>query len=374
MSAKAQSAVNAEDVKLTFDTLQTSEGFGTVTVVLPFELEQSVASQVGKTVLALYVGEQAPANRHLPGMAGRYAVVDGNLVFTPRFAPEPGLSYTAVFDAQGFNQLFGGYPPLPLLPQSVYQLSQYIAPEAELQQGEVTSIYPRLNILPQNVLRFYVYFSQPMSFDNPYDYLSIVNQDNAVVKTSFVEFRQGLWDQSRTRLTVFIHPGRIKRGVGPNLTQGPVFIQGQRYRLKVDQRFKTLDGMALSADFEKTFEIGAPVYEKLNLARWQLVLPPVNSQQRLVIKPERALDPLISVQMITLVNRNTGMPIDVNFTVDAAGVNLFVQPDSPWLAGEYQLKFESKLEDLSGNTPAWAFDSETPVNPSTHDYSMTFSL
>lgn len=369
-----------QTVELTFDVLQTSEDFGTVTVALPFELDQRVASDVGKTgadlktVLALYVGTQVPVKGYFPGMAGRYAVVDGDLVFTPSFGPEPGQSYTVVFNAQAFSRLFGGYP---VLPQPIYQLSQTIAAEEEYQQGEVSKIYPTPSILPQNVLRFYVYFSQPMSFDNPYDYLSIIDQDNEPVNTPFVEFRQGLWDQTRTRLTVFIHPGRIKRGVGPHVKQGPVFKQGQRYRLKVDKRFKTLDGVALITDFEKTFAIDAPVYQKLNVAHWQLVLPPVDSQQKLVITPERALDPHIAVQMITLVNRKTGEPIDVDFTVGASGLNLFVEPNSPWLAGEYQLQFDSKLEDLSGNTPAWAFDSEIPVTPSTwqlDEYLIAFSL
>lgn len=66
----------------------------------------------------------------------------------------------------------------------------------------MATILPLTDTVPQNMLRFYLYFSQPMSIDDPYKYLSLLHSDGREVHDAFVEFSQGLWDKDRTRLTV----------------------------------------------------------------------------------------------------------------------------------------------------------------------------
>ena len=70
-------------------------------------------------------------------------------------------------------------------------------------------------MLPENLLKFYVHFSAPMSRGNIYDYIRLLNADGKQVELPFLEIDEELWDDSLTRLTLFIDPGRIKRGVLP---------------------------------------------------------------------------------------------------------------------------------------------------------------
>lgn len=45
----------------------------------------------------------------------------------------------------------------------------------------------------------------------------------------------GLWDPEGRRLTLFLHPGRIKRGVAMHEALGLALRPGRRYRLVVDR-------------------------------------------------------------------------------------------------------------------------------------------
>ncbi len=370
----SMASAKADSVKLTFDSLASSDTYGQVTLDLPFDVEIKALDL--KKVFALYVGKSVGESvGDGPSITGRYALTQGNLVFTPKYPPEPGMSYTAIFNASLFSKQVGQNHSA--FKQPLYQLTRFIEPEQPYTAGEVLKVYPQADILPQNVLRFYVYFSQPMSFDNPYQYLSIINQNNEVVSDAFVEFREGLWDENRMRLTVFIHPGRIKRGVGPNVKQGPVFQPHQHYQLKVDKTFKDLAGTKLKQDFYKPFTITAPQYQKLDPKSWQFKLPAINSLQNLVIHPTRLLDPVLTQRMVTMVNSQTGAMVPADIQLSVVGDKLLIEPELPWSAGDYRIQFDSKLEDLSGNTPAWAFDSETPIKPvsgSASEYSISFSL
>jgi hypothetical protein len=301
-------------------------------------------------------------------------VHQGKLLFKPRFAPVPEQSYTLVFNADKLAKLLPGQHKLA---QASYQLTRYVAPVKLAKTTKVVQVLPLTATVPQNVLRFYLHFSAPMSFDNPYHYLSILDEHQQVVPDAFVEFSEGLWDKQRMRLTVFIHPGRIKRGVGPNVKQGMVFQPGHNYRLKLDKRFKDFRGVELAADFYKEIKVSAPVFEKVKPDSWQLTLPEPNTMQALEITPERAVDPALALRMITVLDKATQTEVQGNMAFDEQGITLRFKPAQRWQAGAYQLSIEQRLEDLAGNTLGWAFDSETPIKSQTGEkveHAVAFEL
>lgn len=355
---------SGQQVKLDFNHDPKTQNYGQAQLDLPFAIDAIVLPKHIKwqQILALYVGDKAPSRASYPSIAGSYTLHQGNLLFTPRFAPVPDQSYTLVFNAKVLAKLLPGQDKLA---KASYQLTRYVAPVKFAKTTKVLRILPLTATVPQNVLRFYLHFSAPMSFDNPYHYLSILDEQDQVVENAFVEFSEGLWDRQRKRLTVFIHPGRIKRGVGPNVKQGMVFQPGHNYSLKLDKDFKDFRGVELSADFYKDIKVSAPVFEKIDPGSWQLGLPKSNSLQALEIIPERALDSALALRMITVIDAATQTEIQGSMAFDEQGIKLRFRPAQRWQAGSYQLSIEQRLEDLAGNTLGWAFDSETPINSQT---------
>ena len=92
-------------------------------------------------------------------------------------------------------------------------------------------ISPEAMVLPANTLRFYIHFSRPGEAHFDREQLQLINEEGQVVPDPFLVFSQELWCYDGCRLTVFMEPGRIKRGMGEAPSHEPVFIVGRKYSL-----------------------------------------------------------------------------------------------------------------------------------------------
>jgi hypothetical protein len=118
------------------------------------------------------------------------------------------------------------------------------------EEPQVTAVFPSGDTLPENALRVYVHFSQPMQARDAHRHVRLEQQDGRLVPLAFVEVQHGLWDPRRMRLTLLFHPGRIKRGVAPGEKLGPPLLAGEGYRLVVDAAMCDASGRPLGRDFE----------------------------------------------------------------------------------------------------------------------------
>jgi hypothetical protein len=125
--------------------------------------------------------------------------------------------------------------------------------------ARVEAVYPSAETLPENQLRLYVWFSAPMRKRQVADGVRLIDVGSGEpVELPFVEVVDGLWDPSGHRLTLFFHPGRLKRGVGPRLALGPPLRQGRRYRLEIDAALRDGRGRSLASGCTKSFSVGPP--------------------------------------------------------------------------------------------------------------------
>ena len=110
---------------------------------------------------------------------------------------------------------------------------------------QVTAVHPSAASLPANALRLYVHFSRPMDAHGraPPRRASTMTT-GARCRWRSWRSRTGLWDPGQTRLTLFFHPGRVKRGVAPGERLGPPLREGRRYRLVVDAAMADAAGTA----------------------------------------------------------------------------------------------------------------------------------
>lgn len=281
-------------------------------------------------------------------MLGTYVVTRDAITFKPRFLPDNRLIHEAYVNLDfleklGFKTANQGVERFEL----TFKVSK-------TKRTEVIELFPAVDTLPANVLRAYIHFSASMGLGNPYNHVKILDEKGRVVDEPFVELPEGMWDGSRTRLTLFFHPGRIKRGVGPNLTKGAVFEVGKRYTLVVDQEWLDGSGNKLASAFSKTWLLSEPVRQRINLSDWQIKTPS-DSQGSLEVHTSQILDQALYPRMIEVMLAKR--PIAGVWT--STGATYVFKPDEPWKPGDYMLKVDPKLEDITGNTLNAAFDVES---------------
>ncbi|NIP93248.1 MAG: hypothetical protein GWO24_07240, partial [Akkermansiaceae bacterium] len=80
----------------------------------------------------------------------------------------------------------------------------------------VTHVAPGADVLPFNLLKFYLHFSAPMTRGRAYQHITLRHHDGQPVADPFLELPEELWNPEMTRLTILLDPGRIKRGLLPN--------------------------------------------------------------------------------------------------------------------------------------------------------------
>ena len=101
----------------------------------------------------------------------------------------------------------------------------------------VRQIYPSGADVPANLLRVYVEFSGPMGRDNALKHIRLLDESGSEVIAPFLPVEAELWTADRTRFTLLFDPGRVKRGIKPNLDhgtracRGPPVCAGDRRRV-----------------------------------------------------------------------------------------------------------------------------------------------
>lgn len=87
----------------------------------------------------------------------------------------------------------------------------------------VEEVYPSSNILPENLLRFYIYFSEPMMTSDSLESVYLADSNGKKLKGVFFKNRFDLWSSDKTRLTLLFDPGRVKTGLVAHNKMGRAF-------------------------------------------------------------------------------------------------------------------------------------------------------
>ena len=282
----------------------------------------------------------------VPDVLGRHEILDGRIRFVPYFPFERGLSYRATFD------------PAPLCRSEV---SDVLTLEFSLPQDEsafctqVNHTFPSSDSLPENVIRFYVCFSNAMERGRAEDEISLLGPDGQPVADVLYRAPVELWDRTMQVLTILLDPGRLKRGVGPNRELGPPLKVGQEYTLVVGAGMTDLFGRQLGKPMYKRFNVTEAVRQPVLVEQWAIALPMFGSRMQLVITFPAPLDWAMLFSTISIVSA-TGGTIDGRIAIDQSEKRWLFTPSIPWAAGSYHVRVDSALEDSCGNNLMAAFD------------------
>ncbi len=274
--------------------------------------------------ISVFVGDE----REVP-MSGSTVVRDGVMVFTPRYPFVPGVKYAAVLSGFSFN---------------------FEIPKPVTESARLVRMYPSTDILPANQLKLYLEFSQPIARGGIWSRIHLIRDDGKAVELPFLEIDQELWTPDQCRLTVLFDPGRIKRGVTPQVEMGEVLEPGRSYTLVVDKELRDANNQALAAEFRRQFRISPALREGIDLKKWNVTEPKAGSSDPLVIEFDRPLDWALLQHTLT-VKGITGAAV-----IDRDEMRWRFTPSQPWRSGRHDLVIEMSLEDLAGNRIGRPFD------------------
>ncbi len=297
------------------------------------------------TLFAVYV-KQRGSNLQQPPVNGSYRVVKDVLRFEPKYPFMPGVSYRVVFHPEHLP----GPSELPM--ETVLSLPK---PKA-IATTVVEHVYPSAEELPENLLKFYLHFSAAMSRVEAYEHIRLLHADGKADERAFLELPQELWDAEGKRLTLFLDPGRIKRGLKPREDLGPVLEAGGQYTLAIDSEWKDAKGNPLKETYRKTFRVLPPEETQPGPRTWTIEAPEeAGAASPFVLTSRTPLDRALMRRMLWITDAK-GVKVSGKVEVTQQEKCWRFTPATPWKSGRYYLVADTRLEDLAGNSIAQPFE------------------
>jgi hypothetical protein len=283
------------------------------------------------------------AGADAPPLLGDVARRGGSIAFFPKYPLREGLAYRARFDARAL----GGNGAI----ESVLRIP---APPAD-PVVRVAAVYPSADELPENLLKFYIQFTGPMSRGEAYQRVRLLDENGRTVPRPFLELGEELWNAEMTRFTLFFEPGRIKQGLVPRREMGLALTRGKTYTLEVDASWQDDRGRPLVETFRKTFTVTDPDARQPDPARWIIQPPAAGSLDPVVVRFDESLDHGM-LQHVIAVRDAGGQTVSGKVAVSKKESRWSFTPAQEWPAGRHVLVVETILEDSAGNSIGRPFE------------------
>ncbi len=327
--------------------MREAEGFSTFAVVGLTKLDdlRALTEEQLKQMFAIRV-QATDVGKSLPPLLGEYNVTDSQLQFISRFPLSTSVKYRVELAAKltggDTSELIFAPRGKPLLPAPV-----------------VKAIYPSSDKLPENLLKFYIHFSAPMSRGEAYKRIHLMHEGTEV-PDPFLELGEELWDVEQTRFTLFIHPGRIKHGVKPREDSGLPMTDGKEYSLQIDQAWLGADRQPLAAKHVKKFRVVAADETQPNPVNWKIGTPKASTREPVTLTFNEPLDHAM-LNRVLQVREPAGEFITGKVTISEHETVWSFEPAQPWKRSDYAIEVATNLEDLTGNSIARPFETTMQV-------------
>jgi len=277
---------------------------------------------------------------------GRYMATDSSVDFRPAFPFDAGRSYAARFDPARL--------PTPRS-DSAISIVVVVAGAAAHAGAVVQRMLPTADTLPENLLRVYLEFSAPMSREPGTSFVHLVDDRGREVTHAFLPLDADFWNPAHTRYTVFLDPGRVKRGILPNEQLGRALRAGRAYAIVVDSAWRDALGAPLARGFRHDFRVGPAVMSPISIATWIVTPPRAGARDSLVVRFPTPLDHGLLRRAVGVETvRGTAVPGEIH--LGAGEREWRFRPRDAWRAGSYRLVVLAILEDVAGNGIGHAFE------------------
>ena len=232
--------------------------------------------------------------------------------------------------------------------------NQAQAIDSTVSDAFVTAIYPKQDTLPENILKFYIQFSEPMREGDFLKHIKLQNSKDENVTGVFFDNIYELWNNDHTQITLLVDPGRVKTGLQQNIKQGRAFAVNETYTLTIDTSWKTIKGDYLSKPFTKQFVIDSEDIIPPSIDDIIISKAKVKSNEPVKITFGEVLD-VFQLQDYVRIVCATDV-VKGKFTLLDDESSLQFTPQHPWNNIDYKLRIDVRLEDIAANSFAGKFD------------------
>ena len=308
---------------------------------------EGIAAPAGKPPagLAVYPAglvDEALTMSGLQPLGGRFAVDGQALRFTPSLPFVAGMAYALV--ERGSGEAVAHPITRPARPPAAPTVA--------------AALYPTAPAVPLNLLKLYVQFSGPMAEGQGSRAVEVVREDTgAALADVFYQGRSELWDPARTRLTLLLDPGRIKRGLGPHEAMGYPLVEGTWITVRISDQPRDADGAPLASGLSRRYWVGPPLRRAVDPDLWRITWPAALSVDPLEIGFDRPMDHAL-LQTALTVTDGDGAAAPGRIEIGPQETSWRFIPHRPWARGRHALRIEPHLEDLAGNSLVRVFDRD----------------
>ncbi len=285
-----------------------------------------------------------------PTVTGRYRVTDRGVRFTPAVPLQPGRRYDVRVDLGRFRRDE---------PRTLTATVALPGGETAPAEARVMGISPAGETVPENLLRFYVWFSAPMSRESGLPHVTLTDERTGVVADAFRPAGSGVWNHDFTRYTLFLDQPSAKGATVPNEPAERPLVAGHHYRLAIATTWRDAHGTPLVEPFEHRFTAGPALTAPLDLETWQITLPVAGTRQPIVLHTPAPLDHAIAPGGIAITSAG-GEAIEGEVSLDVTDTRWQLVPSEPWRVGSYGVTALDSLEDPAGNRVGRA--AGTPID------------
>jgi hypothetical protein len=176
------------------------------------------------------------------------------------------------------------------------------------------------------------------------------------VPDAFLNIDVDFWSPDYRRFTQFFDPGRVKRGIEPNVLMGRALKAGKRYTIEADPRWLDANGQSLAVPFQRSFTAGPADLQPLRMEDWTVSTPAAGSRATLVVGFPKPLDHGLLQRAIGIARAGQRDPLPGEIEIGRFEREWKFTPRDAWKAGSYDLVALAILEDPAGNRIGRAFD------------------
>ncbi|MYN16064.1 hypothetical protein GTP81_04805 [Rugamonas sp. FT107W] len=209
------------------------------------------------------------------------------------------------------------------------------------------SVTPSGPEVAENLLRIELHFDQPLTAPLDMAHVVLLDSAGAPIRDAFLDLP--LADRSGTEATLLLHPGRIKRGVGPNVALGPALRSGESVTLRIDDP-------QLGRPLEQRWQVTAPLRQRIDPQQWTVQTARRGGRGPLLVILPAALDGAARDQIA--VQGPDGLRVRGTATLAAGEREWRFTPARNWRPGAYLLRIHPQIEDPQGNRLCSAFEQD----------------
>ena len=286
---------------------------------------------------------------------GDFNQEQSQVVFTPVIPFTKGEKYQVLTDGQ-----------------ILYEFS--IEKNAESEKPILLSIQPELDTVPENLLKMYFTFSKPMQESKKtLDFIKVIEIESQKEVSPFLYLENELWNLNRTQLTLWLDPGRIKKGLIPNQEKGIPLEGGKTYEITVSSDLQDATGETLEKNYNRKFFIGKRDEQKPSLKLWKKITPKSGTKEAFSIDFQDYIDVNLIEDLIQTMTE-TQEKVEGKLLPSKDGSSFSFIPVKQWKTGYYSVKINANLEDLAGNNMNRLFDNDLENDNNRIMRSSTYSL